>query len=85
MKKILLFITFISIFVFSSCFTTNDSNYDTKPDIAGMKTVVIDSCEYIQFRTYGAKEIAHKGNCKYCAERQKKITEEAIKEYFKNK
>jgi len=32
--------------------------------------VVIDNCEYIQYRTHNNYfEGTHKGNCKYCAER----------------
>lgn len=42
------------------------------------QVVIIDSCEYIH-RRYG---LAHKGNCKYCAERRKKELEDAWKEAF---
>lgn len=39
--------------------------------------VVIDSCEYFTYRTYGfSTEITHKGNCKFCAERLKKLIKE---------
>ena len=45
--------------------------YATEKD--GFKIVVIDSCEYISYYL-GWKEglLTHKGNCKYCAERNKK-------------
>ena len=33
----------------------------------GYYTIVIDSCEYIE----GFSRLAHKGNCKFCAERRK--------------
>lgn len=33
--------------------------------------VVIDSCEYIRTYNYDV-HYAHKGNCKFCAERRKK-------------
>ena len=39
------------------------------------QTIMIDSCEYIT----GSHKIAHKGNCKYCAERRKKEQEELIR------
>ena len=32
--------------------------------------VIIDSCEYISYS--GGYGLAHKGNCKFCAERRKK-------------
>ena len=41
-------------------------------DIKEMKIVVIDSCEYIQYRTYAYSSITHKGNCKFCAKRNNK-------------
>lgn len=50
-----------------------DGSYDTSKSV-GMSTVVIDSCEYID-AYYG---LAHKGNCKYCAERRKKELENLI-------
>ena len=40
-----------------------------------LKTVVIDSCEYLIGSRYepsvGYGYLSHKGNCKYCAERRK--------------
>ena len=40
-----------------------------------LRTVVIDSCEYLIGRElsgdYGLGYLSHKGNCKYCAERRK--------------
>lgn len=38
--------------------------------------VIIDSCEYISYN--GGYGLAHKGNCKYCAERRKKEQAELI-------
>ena len=40
----------------------------------------IDSCEYV----IGAYKLAHKGNCKYCAERRKQELKELV-EQLKNK
>lgn len=39
--------------------------------------VIIDSCEYISYN--GGYGLAHKGNCKFCAERRKKEQEELIR------
>lgn len=41
-----------------------------------MKTVVIDSCEYIS----GYNRLAHKGNCRFCKERRQKELEEFMKQ-----
>lgn len=33
------------------------------------QTITIDSCEYLYKRSGYRESIAHKGNCKYCAQR----------------
>jgi hypothetical protein len=49
-----------------------------------LQVVVIDSCEYLFYRDYGQSSsagfLAHKGNCKYCAERRRKELEKLLKE-----
>lgn len=42
--------------------------------------VIIDSCEYIMEHTYLNEIYIHKGNCKYCQERMRKMIED---EYIK--
>lgn len=57
-----------------------------KMNIAGHKDgfniIIVDSCEYIQnieiCSNQGYGYLAHKGNCKFCAERRKKELEELI-------
>ena len=39
------------------------------------KIITIDSCEYVKT----INQLAHKGNCKYCAERRKKELEEYVR------
>lgn len=39
------------------------------------KIITIDSCEYVKT----IDQLAHKGNCKYCAERRKKELEEYVR------
>ena len=51
-----------------------DGSYDTQKSM-DLRTVVIDSCEYIS----AYHQLAHKGNCKYCAKRRKKELKELIK------
>ena len=37
------------------------------------EVVVIDSCEYIEYASYrDILEVTHKGNCKFCTERNNK-------------
>lgn len=49
------------------------------------RTYIIDSCEYIGYIGYGSGDIiAHKGNCRFCAERRKQEVE-ALVEQLKEK
>lgn len=71
MKKIT--ILCIAIFLMG-CETKNATEQSTDVAINGQDVYVytIDGCEYIG-HLYGANNdwAAHKGNCKYCAERRK--------------
>lgn len=48
-----------------------DGSYNTSKSLY-LETIVIDSCEYVE----GYNRLAHKGNCKYCQERMKKMIKE---------
>jgi len=86
MKKGINFITrnlaFASVLlvavIFCGCEETK-TNYDKQPTIysngqmSDAKVYVIDSCEYIgKLRGWESDILTHKGNCKFCAERNKK-------------
>ena len=75
MKKLILLLALA--FVVCGCVPTNeDGSLKLNTGNANNpRVVVIDSCEYINW-TYG---LAHKGNCKYCAERRRKEQEELIR------
>lgn len=74
MKKVILILVIILIV---SCQTSPTSSLPTKEKPLGDFVVrVVDSCEYIEF-SGGLMEtsvysITHKGNCKFCKERNKK-------------
>jgi len=75
MKKLILLLALA--FVMCGCLEQNaDGSYKIGREI---KEVVIDSCEYITMH----HRLAHKGNCKYCAERRKKEQEELIRKIKK--
>ena len=75
MKNILLILTLALIFSFGAC-TTQNAEIST---VVGNDTImiegsiiytyIIDSCEYIGS---GYSGMTHKGNCKFCAEREAK-------------
>lgn len=84
MKKIFILISIL--FAMISCSEQSDTNIYHEVEITNdiydvngechLRTVVIDSCEYLigyyaaGYQGYGF--LAHKGNCKYCAERRKR-------------
>lgn len=84
MKKILVLLSFF--FVIISCSKQPDTNVYHETERTSdvyvvngklrLRTVVIDSCEYLIGNTLCADKgygyLSHKGNCKYCAERRKR-------------
>jgi len=52
-----------------------DGSYDTSRSLM-WKTIVIDSCEYIN----SYYMLAHKGNCRFCAERRKQELKELVEQ-----
>lgn len=82
MKKFLVLLSFF--FVIVSCSKQPDTNVYHETERTSdvyvvnglrLRTVVIDSCEYLIGSRYepsvGYGYLSHKGNCKYCAERRK--------------
>ena len=70
--------------VFCGCGERKTDTITTPLEQGKYATIVIDSCEYLQYYVelkygnayttseYRTKMITHKGNCKFCAERSKK-------------
>ena len=72
MKKIIL-LALTALVIVGCDYRTPDGSYDTSRSY-NLSTIVIDSCECIN----GYSRLAHKGNCKYCAERRKQELRELI-------
>jgi hypothetical protein len=95
MKKFLKITFFILLITFIACSNKNVITNETPAVAAGSlyafsnitnsKIVVIDSCEYIQYHTYYYESVTHKGNCKFCAERQRRMIAEELKKYNNEK
>ena len=73
MKKLLL-LAFAMIMVGCKESTNNDRNYATDERGYTYGVSVIDSCEY--FVTY--HYMVHKGNCRFCTERNKRMIREQV-------
>lgn len=72
MKKIILLV--LTYFIAVGCDHQNaDGSYDTSRSLM-METVVIDSCEYVS----AYNRLAHKGNCRFCAERRKQEIKDLV-------
>jgi hypothetical protein len=64
----------LAVLLLMSCYRKNpDGSYDLERSPA-FHVIRIDSCEYIQ-HSYG---FAHKGNCRFCLERNKKLIKEQL-------
>lgn len=72
MKKLLLLALLAMIMV--GCKDEEGREYATDERGYTYEVLVIDSCEYLR----SAYQLAHKGNCKFCAERNKKMVKEQI-------
>ena len=68
---------FCLIFGIQKCSDSNSDIQDKSGD--GYNVVIVDSCEYIRHHEGYSGYMAHKGNCKFCAIRQKKMIESIIK------
>lgn len=79
MKKVLL-LALATIMMVGCDIRNSDGTYTP---FAEIRTYVIDSCEYIGGLN-NATFIAHKGNCKYCAERRKQELKELVKQLKDN-
>lgn len=75
MKKILLFAAAVLLMTACDMPTENlEAPYGGNSGTTVFQTILIDSCEYIR----GCERLAHKGNCKYCAERRKQELKELV-------
>lgn len=71
-KKIILLALVALIMV--GCYRKNPDGSYNSSECFGMRTIVIDSCEYIDYH----RQLAHKGSCKFCKERRQKELEELV-------
>ena len=71
MKKTIVIVTLLAV-IFCGCQNPEDMK-DEKKFKGGYTSIVIDSCEYITSYVYMGESICHKGNCRFCRERNKKL------------
>lgn len=72
MKKLFYLLTLS--FIFSSCDTRTTFEIKKENKLyygRNVETIIYDSCEYIRFPKGTSTWGSHKGNCKFCKERNK--------------
>lgn len=72
MKKIILLA--LAAMMMAGC----SEQTDKSTELVQFKILEIDSCEYLKIPTYYG--YAHKGNCRFCAERRKQELKELVEQ-----
>lgn len=75
MKRNLILLALTTLMVVGCDERKQDGSFDTSRSI-NYETIVIDSCEYIR----GYHRLAHKGKCRFCAERRRKELKEIVEQ-----
>lgn len=70
-RLFLILLALAAIMMVGCDYQNPDGSYNTSKS-RYLETIVIDSCEYVG----GSYRLAHKGNCKYCQERMRKMIKE---------
>ena len=87
MKKIIL-LALVTL-TMAGCKHKTDAEIEEAKSLSGFNIVVIDSCEYLKRRepdAYGGYGyFAHKGNCRFCAERRQQELETFVKQIKEKK
>ena len=85
MKKIILLA--LTTLIMVGCEHKTDAEIEEVKRLHGFSIIVIDSCEYLKNSIHtaygGFGYFAHKGNCRFCAERRKQELKELIEELKK--
>lgn len=82
MKKII--ILALTAMMMVGCEYKTDAEIEEAKRLNGYNIIVIDSCEYLEksksVGNYGFGYFAHKGDCRFCAERRKQELEALVKQ-----
>lgn len=64
----------LAVLLLTSC----GEEHQSKKIVDGYEIIVVDSCEYLIRHYDHGGVMAHKGNCRYCAERNRKMMKEQL-------
>ena len=66
----------LAVLLLMSC--ESESKGQPAGNVDGFEIIVIDNCEYIKQHTYYYDIYIHKGNCRFCAERNRRMIREQV-------
>ena len=69
---------FVSMAILALASCIEDPNYTKGKETDAFRIVEFDSCEYVYRECGHQGYLAHKGNCKYCEARLKKLIKESM-------
>lgn len=73
-RRLFLILLALTTLMMVGCDWNSNYKVDTKKDGILYGVIEIDSCEYIR----GSCRLAHKGNCRFCAERREQELKELV-------
>ena len=66
----------LAVLLLMSC--ESESKGQPAGNVDGYEIIVVDSCEYLILPYYRGGVMGHKGNCRYCAERNRRMIREQV-------
>ena len=66
----------LAVLLLMSC--ESESKGQPAGNVDGFEIIVIDNCEYLKQHTYHFDIYIHKGNCRYCAERNRRMIRKQV-------
>lgn len=78
--KIIVVLVFIITIILTALLLTSCQEQEKNKEnyVDGFHVVVVDSCEYLVRPYYRGGIMGHKGNCRFCIERNKKLIKEQL-------
>ena len=77
-KVIIALVYLITIALAVLLLTSCESKGQHAGNVDGFEIIVINNCEYLKQHTYYYDIYIYKGNCRYCAERNRRMIREQV-------
>lgn len=77
-KAIIVIVYLITIILAVLLLMSCEEEHQPKKIVDGYEIIVVDSCEYLILPYYKGGVMSHKGNCRFCAERNKRMVHQQV-------